>query len=71
MFITLAYFHFRLGGGNQTPLGRMNVYLGGTLQNVLGPGDGAGGGEGGGRGGRGAKGAEINELELRHGWLDR
>ena len=35
-------------GGNQTPLGRMNVNLGGTLLYMLGLGDGAGGGEGGG-----------------------
>ena len=41
------------GGGDQTPLGRMNVYLGGTLLNVLliGLGHGAIGGEGGGGGG--------------------
>ena len=38
------------GGGNQTPFGRMNVYLGGTILYVLGLGDGAGGGEGWGRG---------------------
>ena len=61
MFITLADIDFRWGGGreqnegaggglNQTPLGRMNVYLGGTLLNMLGLGDGSGGGEGGGAG---------------------
>ena len=41
----------RGGGGNQTPLGRMNVYLGEKLLNVLDLGDGAGGGEGGAGGG--------------------
>ena len=72
MFITLADFDFSWGGGREQnegggALGRMNVYLGGTLLNVPGLGDGAGGGEGGGGGGTGG----INELELRHGWLDR
>ena len=61
VFITLADFDSRWGapgkeqndgrgGGsnpfNQTLVGRRNVYLGGTLLNVLGLGDGAGGGEG-------------------------
>ena len=81
MFITLADFDSRWGGGreqdegdaggggHQTPLGRMNLYLGGNLLNVLGLGGGAGGGEGG--AGAGGRGAEINGLELRHGWLDR
>ena len=80
MFITLADFDSRWGGvreqdeeggrgGKQTTLGRMNVYLGGNLLNVLGLGGGAGGGEGG--AGAGGRGAEINGLELRHGWLDR
>ena len=55
------------GGGESNPFrSHACIYLGGTLLNVLGLDDGAGGGEGGGGGG-----AEINELELRHGWLDR
>ena len=42
------------GEGDQTPLGLMKVYLGGTLLYVLGLGDSAGAGEGGsGGGGRG------------------
>ena len=72
MFITLADFDFRWGGereqndggrgegGYQTPLGRMNVYLGGTLLNVPGLGDGADDGEGGGPGG-GAGGKTENK----------
>ena len=35
-------------GGGQTPLDRMNVYLGGTLLYVVSIDDGVGGGEGGG-----------------------
>ena len=42
----------------------MSVYLGGTLPNVLGPGDGAGVGEGGGRGGR----KEMNWSYGMAGW---
>ena len=38
-------------GGDQTPIGRMNAYLGGTLLYELGLGDGAGGRQGGGAGG--------------------
>ena len=41
------------GGGDKTPLCRMKVYLEGTLLNVLGLGDDAGGGEGGVGGGGG------------------
>ena len=61
MFITPADFEFfRWGGGkeqnerggtDQTSLGRMNIYRGGTSLCVLGLGDGLGGGEEGGRGG--------------------
>ena len=66
VFISLADFDFRWGGGreqnegrsprggDQTPLGRMNVCLGGTLLYVLGLGDDADGGEG--RRGRGGGG---------------
>ena len=58
------------GGGNQTPLGRMNVYLGGNLRNVLGLGDGAGGGEGGGgEGGRKLMNWRMNWSYGMAGWI--
>ena len=53
---------------NRTPLGRMNVYLGGILFYGLGLGGVAGSA---GEGGEGVGGAEKNGLELRHGWLHR
>ena len=41
-----------MGGGDQNPLRRFNIYPGGNLLNLLGLGNGgAGGGEGGGEGG--------------------